>query len=82
VGRFLVEPAGQEGRHLGVVDDRRRQQLAQIDDRVSLDAYHAEVETPSAATRTVVTFSEITFDRGLPDELFTQPAMEWGRYKP
>ncbi|MEO8601494.1 MAG: outer membrane lipoprotein-sorting protein [bacterium] len=45
-------------------------------------AYHAEVETPSAGTKTVVTFSEIAFDRGLPDDLFTQPAMERGRYTP
>jgi hypothetical protein len=44
-------------------------------------AYRAEVETPSAGSKTVVTFGEVAFDRGLPDELFTQPAMEWGRYQ-
>lgn len=44
-------------------------------------AYRAEVETPSAGSKTTVTFGEVTFDRGLPDELFTQPAMEWGRYQ-
>ncbi|MDX2170566.1 MAG: outer membrane lipoprotein-sorting protein [Deltaproteobacteria bacterium] len=43
-------------------------------------AFRAEVETPGAGSKTVVTFSEVGFDQALPDELFTQPAMEWGRY--
>ena len=42
--------------------------------------HHVEVETPSAGTKTVVTFTTVTFDPGLPDDLFSQPAMEWGRY--
>jgi hypothetical protein len=42
--------------------------------------FHAEVETPSAGSKTVVKFAEIAFDRGLPDDLFTQPALEWGHY--
>lgn len=44
--------------------------------------YRAEIETPSAGSRTVVTFMHVAFDQGLPDELFNQPAMEWGRYAP
>jgi hypothetical protein len=43
-------------------------------------AYRAEVETPAAGSKTVVAFSEIGFDQPLPDELFSQPAMEWGRF--
>ena len=42
----------------------------------------AEVETPAAGTRTVVTFKHVAFDQGLPDDLFTQPAMDWGGYTP
>jgi len=44
--------------------------------------HHAVVETPSAGTKTTVTFEHVAFDQGLPDELFTQPAMEWGAYRP
>ena len=44
--------------------------------------FHAEVQTPAAGSRTVVTFSKVTFDQSLPDELFTQPALEWGTYTP
>lgn len=44
--------------------------------------HHAVVETPSAGTRTTVTFEHVAFDQGLPDDLFTQPAMEWGTYRP
>jgi hypothetical protein len=40
--------------------------------------HRAEVETPSAGTQTVVTFTHVAFDQGLPDELFNQPALEWG----
>lgn len=40
----------------------------------------AQVETPSAGTKTVVTFRHVAFDQDLPDELFSQPAMEWGGY--
>jgi hypothetical protein len=43
-------------------------------------AYRAEVETPALGTKTVVTFSRVAFDQGLPDDLFKQPAMEWGGY--
>jgi hypothetical protein len=42
--------------------------------------YRAEVETPALGTKTVVTFSRVAFDQGLPDDLFKQPAMEWGGY--
>lgn len=42
----------------------------------------AEVQTPRTGTKTVVTFDHVVFDQALPDELFTQPAMEWGRYTP
>jgi len=45
-------------------------------------AHRAEVETPAAGTKTLVTFSQIAFDQRLPDDLFSQPAMEWGRYTP
>jgi hypothetical protein len=44
--------------------------------------HRAEVETPSAGSKTTVIFVHVAFDQGLPDELFTQPAMEWGRYEP
>jgi hypothetical protein len=45
-------------------------------------AYRAEVETPAVGSKTTVAFSEIAFDQSLPDELFSQPAMEWGRFTP
>lgn len=44
--------------------------------------HHVEVESPSAGTKTIVTFADVTFDPGLPDDLFSQPAMEWGRFEP
>jgi outer membrane lipoprotein-sorting protein len=44
--------------------------------------HHAEVETPSAGTTTTVAFTHIAFDQGLPDDLFSQPAMAWGSYQP
>lgn len=43
-------------------------------------AHRAEVETPSAGTKTIVTFEQVAFDQKLPDDLFTQPAMEWGKF--
>lgn len=45
-------------------------------------AYHAEVESPRAGTKTIVVFSQVDFDQLLPDDLFTQAALEWGSYKP
>jgi outer membrane lipoprotein-sorting protein len=45
-------------------------------------AHHVEVETPSAGTKTIVTFARVGFDQKLPDDLFSQPAMEWGSYQP
>lgn len=45
-------------------------------------AFRAEVQTPAAGSKTVVSFSAVAFDQSLPDELFTQPAMEWGSYSP
>jgi hypothetical protein len=45
-------------------------------------AYRAEVETPSAGSRTIVTFTQIAFDQDLPDELFSQAAMDWGGFSP
>jgi hypothetical protein len=45
-------------------------------------AHHVEVETPSAGTKTIVTFTRVAFDQKLPDDLFSQPAMEWGSYRP
>ena len=45
-------------------------------------AHRVDVETPSAGTKTIVTFTDVAFDPGLPDDLFSQPAMEWGRYEP
>jgi hypothetical protein len=45
-------------------------------------AHKTEIETPSAGTRTVVTFDRVAFDQDLPDDLFSQPAMEWGGYHP
>lgn len=45
-------------------------------------AHRAEVETPSAGTKTTVAFTHVAFDQGLPDDLFSQPAMAWGRYQP
>ena len=45
-------------------------------------AHHVEVETPSAGTKTIVTFTRVAFDQKLPDDLFSQPAMEWGSYQP
>jgi len=44
-------------------------------------AHHVEVETPGAGTKTIVTFAQVTFDQGLPDELFSQAAMDWGGYQ-
>jgi len=44
--------------------------------------FHAEVQTPAAGTKTVVTFETVAFDQPLPDELFTHPALEWGSYTP
>lgn len=44
--------------------------------------FHAEVQTPAAGSRTVVTFASVRFDQALPDDLFTQPALEWGAYTP
>ena len=43
--------------------------------------HRVEVETPDAGTKTTVIFSDVAFDQGLPDELFSQPALEWGRYR-
>jgi uncharacterized protein len=45
-------------------------------------AHKTEIETPNAGTKTVVTFARVDFDQDLPDDLFTQPAMEWGSYHP
>ncbi|MGH7786683.1 MAG: outer membrane lipoprotein-sorting protein [Candidatus Binatia bacterium] len=42
----------------------------------------AEIETPAAGTRTIVTFLHVAFDQHLPDDLFTQPALGWGRFAP
>jgi len=44
--------------------------------------FRAEVQTPAAGTKTVVTFAAVAFDQSLPDELFTQLALEWGSYTP
>lgn len=44
--------------------------------------YRAEVETPSAGSKTTVSFTDIAFDQDLPDGLFSEPAMEWGRFEP
>ncbi len=44
--------------------------------------HRAEVETPAAGTKTMVTFAKVTFDQQLPDDLFTQAALEWGSYQP
>ncbi len=44
--------------------------------------FHAEMQTPAAGTKTVVTFATVAFDQALPDELFTQPALEWGSFTP
>jgi len=43
--------------------------------------HRVEVETPSAGSTTTLTFTLVRFDQGLPDELFTQPALEWGSYQ-
>jgi outer membrane lipoprotein-sorting protein len=40
------------------------------------------VETPSAGSKTIVTFTHVAFEQGLPDDLFSQPAMEWGKFEP
>jgi len=45
-------------------------------------AHRAEVETPRAGSRTTVTFLRVAFDQRLPDDLFSQPALAWGRYAP
>jgi hypothetical protein len=42
--------------------------------------HRIDVETPSARTTTTVTLRDVAFDSGLPDELFTQPALERGGY--
>jgi hypothetical protein len=42
--------------------------------------HRAEVETPSAGTKTILIFTDVAFDQNLPDELFNQPALEWGSY--
>jgi len=42
--------------------------------------HRVDVETPDAGTKTTVVFTAVAFDQGLPDALFTQPALEWGRY--
>ena len=42
--------------------------------------FRAEVETPAAGSKTTVTFESVTFDQSLPDDLFNQPALEWGSY--
>lgn len=44
--------------------------------------FRVEVETPAAGSRTVVAFERVGFDAQLPDDLFTQPALEWGSYTP
>jgi hypothetical protein len=44
--------------------------------------FRAEVATPAAGTRTVVTFASVAFDQALPEDLFTQPALEWGSFVP
>lgn len=44
--------------------------------------FQVEVETPAAGTRTEVTVASAAFDQSLPDDLFTQPALEWGSFSP
>jgi Outer membrane lipoprotein-sorting protein len=44
--------------------------------------HRAQVETPSAGTKTTAAFTHVAFDQGLPDDLFSQPAMAWGSYRP
>jgi hypothetical protein len=44
--------------------------------------FRAEVHTPAAGSKTIVTFAAVSFDQSLPDDLFTQPALEWGSYAP
>ena len=43
--------------------------------------FRAEVQTPAAGSKTTVTFESVTFDQSLPDDLFAQPALEWGSYR-
>lgn len=45
-------------------------------------AHRAVVETLSAGTKTTVAFTHVAFDQGLPEDLFSQPAMAWGSYQP
>jgi hypothetical protein len=40
VKRLLVEPAGEEGRHVRVIDGAGGEERAQIHDRVALDVLH------------------------------------------
>jgi hypothetical protein len=42
--------------------------------------HRVEVETPDTGSTTTLIFTLVRFDQGLPDELFTQPALEWGSY--
>lgn len=44
--------------------------------------FRAEVQTPAAGTKTVVTFAAVVFDQSLPDDLFTHAALEWGSFAP
>jgi len=37
---LLVKPAGEEGRHLGVIHGARREEGAQVNDGVRLDVLH------------------------------------------
>jgi len=43
--------------------------------------HRAEVETPSAGSKTTVVFTHVAFDQNFPDDLFSQAAMEWGGYR-
>ena len=47
---FLVDPARQERRHVGLVDGAGRQQRPEIDDRVALDVLH-EAHRPDGFRR-------------------------------
>jgi uncharacterized protein len=59
---------------------KRRFRLTGVRDIGSISVAHRiEVETPAEGSRTTIEVTEVRFDQGLEDELFTQRTLERGR---
>lgn len=80
----LFEDAPHSGWFGGSGDGAPTRRIRQSDVRVigAIPVPHrAVVETPAAGTHTTVTLSGVAFDQQLPDDLFTQPALERGGFR-